>query len=67
MAFEQMQQLAKIDQDWVLEQIQPVVEHNLQVLMHTDWHKKMSNDVNLALTARLNLEEAQEFVHAVDH
>lgn len=58
MAFEQMQQLAKMDQDWVLEQIQPVVEHNLQVLMHTDWHKKMSNDVNLALTARLNLKKS---------
>ena len=57
MAFEQMQQLAKLDQSWVLEQIQPVVEHNLQVLMSTDWHKKMSNDVNQILTARLNLKK----------
>jgi len=58
MAFEQMQQLAKMDQLWVLEQIQPIVDHNLQVLMHTDWNKKMSNDVNQILTARLNLKKA---------
>jgi hypothetical protein len=58
MAFEQMQQLAKMDQSWVLEQIQPIVEHNLQVLMNTDWHKKMSNNVNQILAARLNFKEA---------
>jgi hypothetical protein len=59
MAFEQMQQLAKMDQHWVLEQIRPIVEHNLQVLMHTDWNKKMSNDVDQIVNARLqlNLEE----------
>jgi hypothetical protein len=57
MAFEQMQQLARLDQQQVLEQIQPIVEHNLQVLMATDWHKKMSNDVNQILAARLNLKE----------
>jgi hypothetical protein len=55
MAFEQMQQLAKMDQSWVLEQIQPIVEHNLQVLMHTDWHQKMTNDVNQIVNARLQL------------
>ena len=58
LAFEQMQQLATMDQQWVLEQIQPTVEHNLQVLMNTDWHKKMSNDVNQILTARLNLKKS---------
>jgi hypothetical protein len=58
MAFEQMQQLAAMDQSWVLEQIQPIVEHNLQVLMTTDWHKKMSNDVNQILAARLNLKKS---------
>jgi hypothetical protein len=57
MAFEQMQQLAKLDQHWVLEQIQPIVEHNLQILMNTDWHKKMSIDVNRILNARLNFKK----------
>jgi hypothetical protein len=58
MAFEQMQQLAKMDQCWVLEQIQPIVEHNLQVLMHTNWNKKMFNDVSQILTARLNFKKS---------
>lgn len=58
MAFEQMQQLATMDQSWVLEQIQPIVEHNLQVLMNTDWHKKMSIEVNKILTARLNFKKS---------
>ena len=55
MAFEQMQQLATMDQQWVLEQIQPTVEHNLHVLMHTDWHEKMSTDVGQIVNARLQL------------
>jgi hypothetical protein len=55
MAFEQMQQLAKMDQQWVLEQIQPVVEHNLQVLMHTDWNQQMTKNVEQILSARLQL------------
>jgi hypothetical protein len=58
MAFEQMQQLATMDQSWVLEQIQPIVEHNSQVMMKTDWHKKMVNDVNQILAARLNFKES---------
>ena len=58
MAFEQMQQLATMDQSWVLEQIQPIVEHNLQVLMNTNWHKKMSIEVNQILTARLNFKKS---------
>ena len=55
-----MQQLAKLDQSWVLEQIQPIVEHNLQVLMHTDWNQQMVATVNQILNARLqlNLKEA---------
>jgi len=57
MAFEQMQQLAKMDQYWVLEQIQPIVEHNLQVLMQTDWNQKMTKDVAQILTARLNFKK----------
>jgi hypothetical protein len=58
MAFEQMQALAAMDQQKVLEQIQPIVEYNLQVLISTDWHKKMSNDVNQILNARLNFKES---------
>jgi hypothetical protein len=58
MAFNQMQQLAKMDQHWVLEQIQPIVEHNLQVLMHTDWNQKMTVDVNQILNARLDFKKS---------
>ena len=58
LAFEQMQQLAKMDQPHVLEQMQPIVEHNLQVLMTTDWNKKMSNNINQILAARLNLKKS---------
>jgi hypothetical protein len=57
LAFEQMQQLAVMDQRWVLEQIQPIVKHNLQVLMNTDWNCKMTNDTNQILTARLNFKK----------
>ena len=55
MAFEQMQVLATMDQQQVLEQIQPIVKHNHQVLMQTDWHKKMSQQVGQILESRLNL------------
>jgi len=57
MAFEQMQQLATMDQRQVLEQIQPIVEHNLQVLMSTDWHQQMSTSVKQILNARLNFKK----------
>ena len=55
MAFEQMQVLATMDQQQVLEQIQPIVKHNHQVLMQTDWHRKMSQQVGQILESRLNL------------
>lgn len=58
MAFEQMQALAAMDQQWVLDQIQPIVEHNLQVLMNTDWHQQMANSVNKILSARLNFKKS---------
>jgi len=67
MAFEQMQQLATMDQSWVLEHIQHIVEHNFQVLMNTDWNQQMTSDTNQILTARLNFKKAQEFVHLVYH
>ena len=55
MAFEQMQVLATMDQQQVLERIQPIVKHNQQVLMQTDWHKKMSQQVGQILDSRLRL------------
>ena len=56
MAFEQMQALAAMDQQTVLERIQPIVKHNRQVLLETNWHKKMSQQVGQILDARLNLD-----------
>ena len=53
MAFEQMQQLAERDQQEILKLITPIVEHNCQVLLTTDWHGKMSTQVNQVLEARL--------------
>jgi hypothetical protein len=58
MAFEQMQALAAMDQQKVLEQIQPIVEHNLQVLMNTDWNQQMATSVNQILNARLNFKKS---------
>jgi hypothetical protein len=55
MAFEQMQVLATMDQQQVLERIQPIVEHNRQVLLQTDWHKKMFQQVGQILDSRLRL------------
>ena len=55
MAFEQMQQLAKKDQQEILQLIEPIVAHNRQVLLTTDWHGKMSTQVSQVLEARLGL------------
>lgn len=55
MAFEQMQKLAAMDQQQVLEHIRPIVKHNRQVLLGTDWHKKMSQQVRQILDSRLQL------------
>jgi hypothetical protein len=55
MAFEQMQALSAMDQQQVLERIKPIVEHNRRVLLETDWHKKMSQQVGQILHARLGL------------
>ena len=55
MAFEQMQALAAMDQQQVLERIQPIVEQNRRVLLQTDWHKKMSQQVGQIVESRLNL------------
>ena len=55
MAFEQMQYLAQQDQQEVLAHIQPILAHNRRVLLETDWHKKMSQQVAQILDARLRL------------
>ena len=55
MAFEQMQVLASMDQQQVLERIQPIIKHNRQVLLQTNWHKKMSQQVGQILESRLQL------------
>ena len=55
MAFEQMQVLATMDQQQVLERIQSIVKHNRQVLLETNWHKKMSQQVEQILESRLQL------------
>lgn len=55
MAFEQMQVLATMDQQQVLDRVQPIVKHNRQLLMKTDWHKKMSQQVGQILESRLRL------------
>jgi hypothetical protein len=55
MAFEQMQQLARRDQQEILQLIDPIVVHNRQVLLTTDWHDKMSTQVSQVLEARLEL------------
>jgi hypothetical protein len=64
MAFEQMQILAEMDQLQVLERVQPIVKHNRQVLLETDWHKKMSQAVTQILNSRLELdfEECQKLL-----
>jgi hypothetical protein len=54
MAFEQMQNLASMDQQTVLDQIAAIVKHNKKILLETDWNKKMSSQVNQILTAKIN-------------
>lgn len=36
-AFEQVQRLCEMDQAEVLDKIRPVLEHNHQLIMNTDW------------------------------
>ena len=40
-AFEQVQRLCKMDQQEVFEKIAPIVEHNYNLLMNTDWTQHM--------------------------
>jgi hypothetical protein len=45
MAFQQMQWLAKQPQEEILDKIKPIVEHNFEVIMSTNWYKKFSNQL----------------------
>jgi hypothetical protein len=40
-AFEQVQRLCSMNQTWVFAKIAPVVEHNYQLLMNTNWNQHM--------------------------
>ncbi len=53
MAFAQMQVLANLDQAQVLEKIHPILEHNAQLLMTTNWHQQMADNVNQVIESRL--------------
>jgi hypothetical protein len=44
-AFEQVQRLCKMDQQEVFEKIAPVVEHNYNLLMNTNWTQHMLNQL----------------------
>lgn len=44
-AWEQMQWLAKQPQEEMLEKIKPIVEHNFDKIMSTDWYKSFSDQL----------------------
>ena len=53
MAFEQVVYLCQQPQQNILEQIRPIVEHNHDLIMHTDWTGCALGQVQLALNQRL--------------
>jgi hypothetical protein len=48
-AFEQVKKLCEMDQSEVFEKIAPIVEHNYQLLMNTNWTHVMLNQVQQKL------------------
>jgi hypothetical protein len=44
-AFDQVQQLCKLDQQTVFEKIAPIVEHNYNLLMNIDWNQVMLDQI----------------------
>lgn len=44
-AFAQVQKLCDLDQTWVFEQIQPIVEHNYNIAMTTDWNSQPLQEI----------------------
>jgi hypothetical protein len=48
-AFEQVKKLCEMDQQEVFEKIAPIVEHNYQLLMNTDWPHYLLNQIQQKL------------------
>lgn len=53
-AFEQVQRLCDLDQSEVFEKIAPVVEHNYNLLMNTDWTQHMLNQLQQKINQIIN-------------
>jgi hypothetical protein len=45
LAFEQVRRLCQIPQQEILTKIQPIVEHNHNLIMHTDWNSLAINQI----------------------
>lgn len=52
-AFEQVRKLCDMDQQEVYEKIKPIVEHNRDVIMNTDWTKFAANQIQSLLDTNL--------------
>lgn len=48
-AIEQVKYLCSIPQDEVLKQVRPIVEHNFQILMNTNWEQILIDDIKKCL------------------
>ena len=49
LALEQMQLLINTPQDQVLEQIQPIIEHNQRLMLETDWYGDFARELRAVL------------------
>jgi hypothetical protein len=47
----QMKYLFEQDQQTILEQIKPIVDHNYQRMMETDWHGEFAKELKSAVLA----------------
>ena len=54
MIFEQMQYLFNQPQEKILEQIQPITEHNKRVMLETDWYGNFSRELRAVLLEHTN-------------
>jgi|LakMenEpi03Aug12_release.lakeMendotaPanAssembly.Ray.scaffolds.fasta_scaffold426531_1 hypothetical protein len=48
-AFEQVKKLCEMDQEKILQDIKPIVEHNFEIIMRTDWKDKVFKDIHSTL------------------
>lgn len=53
MAFEQVRYLCGQPQQKILEQIRPIVEHNHNLIMHTDWTRFSTDQIGAKIHSRL--------------